>query len=262
MAFSLDFSSVPSSLPLPTIPTSAPGASAVSKTMVDKITSSPGSLFSNPMAGASDAFSSGVNRLENMMKGIAANTTPNQSITQSQAASFLASNSLQDMRSSMGNFMMHTGRLSGLAQSHGIQAPGLSQIMSIGTQMQSMMTLLEAGKGCLPVMGGCTSLFSQDAINGNTGTLNTLMEGIEKGTATVADIADKASVITNSVKGIIAKDSAFLTNCVNQLQQAALGLALESLSKNPCARFIMQTISNKNPGGVMDILAKPLVKLG
>lgn len=262
MAFSLDFSSVPSSLPLPTIPTSRPGASAVSKTLVDKMTSSPSSLFSNPMTASSDAFSAGTNRLENMLKGIAANTTPNQSISQSQAAAFLATDPLQDMRSSMGNFMMHTGRLSGLAQSHGIQAPGLSQIMSIGTQMQSMMTLLEAGKGCLPVMGGCTALFSQDAIDGNSSTLVSLMEGIEKGTATIANIADKASSITNSVKGIVAKDSSFLTNCVNQLQQAALGLALESLSSNPCARFIMQTISNKNPGGVMDVLAEPLAKLG
>lgn len=259
MAFDLDFAHVPSGIELPTLPTSVSGVSTTSKVIMDKITSDPGSLFSNPMVNATNLLGDSVTRIESSLTGIAAGTITNPSISQSEATNFLALDPLQDIRTSMGNFLMHTDRLSGILKSQGIQAPGLQQIMSIGAQMQNMMTLLEAGKGCLPIIGGATGLFSSDTFSGYTSQIESLLTRLERGAATIADIADLMGTVSNLIRGIMDKDSQFLQNCVNQLQSAALGLALEALDKNPCAHFLLDTVSNKNPGGIMNVLAKPIL---
>lgn len=260
MAFDLDFNHIPSGLGLPTIPTSSmTGVSSVTKSLVDKMTSDPGSLFANPMVNSVNILGDSTTRLETSLQSIAAGA-PNDSITQSEAAAYLSTDPIQDIRTSMGNFMMHTDRLSGLLKSQGIQAPGLQQLLSIGTQMQSMMTLLEAGSGCLAAIGGATGLFSQDAFNGFGNRILDLVSRVERGMATIADIADTLSVVSNLIRGIANKDSQFLQNAVNQLQAAAVALGLEALNSNPCSAFIFQQVSNKNPGGLLDVLSKPIVK--
>lgn len=260
MAFDFDFSHIPSGLSLPTLPTSTTGISDVSKSLVDKITTDPGSLFSNPMTNSVNFLGDSITKLETKMTGISTGVEFSPSITQADAAAYLSADPLQDVRTSMGNFMMHTDRLSGLLKSQGIQAPGLQQIMAIGTQMQTMATLLEAGSGCLPVIGGATGLFSQDAFNGHVATIEGLLSRIERGAATVADITNTVVGVSNLIRGIADKDSQFLQNCINQLQAAAVGLTLEALDKNPCAHFVLDTIKNTNPGGVLDVLSKPIAK--
>jgi len=261
MAFTLDFSHIPSNLGLPTIPTTAPtGVTEISKTLVDKMTSDPGALMSNPMISSVNFLGDSVTRLESTMTSISTGQLTNPSISQSDAINYLSTDPLQDVRTSMGNFMMHTDRLSGLLKSQGIQAPGLQQVLSIGTQMQSMMTMLEAGSGCLPVVGGCTGLYSQDTFNGYVGQIEGLLSRIERGAATVANITDTVVGVSNLIKGIMDKDSQFLQNCVNQLQTASVAMVLQALDSNPCAHFLFDTISNTNPGGLLDVLSKPLVK--
>lgn len=259
MAFDIDFSHISSSIPIPVLPTSTTGISNVSKSLVDKITTDPGSLFSNPMINSVNVLGDSVTRLETNLTNISTGAATNESITQADASLYLSADPLQDVRTSMGNFMMHTDRLSGLLKSQGIQAPGLQQILSIGTQMQSMMTLLQAGSGCLPVIGGCTGLFSQDAFNSFTGRVEGVLAQMERGAATIADITNTISQVANLVRGIADKDSQFLQSCVNQLQSAAVALTLEALNANPCAHFVMDTISNKNPGGLMNVLSKPII---
>ena len=261
MAFNLDFSHIPSGLALPVLPVSIPtGASDITKTLVDKMTSDPGVLMSNPMINSVNFLGDSVTRLETSMTNISSGATTNLGISQSQAQNYLSTDPLQDVRTSMGNFMMHTDRLSGLLKSQGIQAPGLQQILSIGTQMQNMMTLLEAGAGCLPVIGGATGLFSQETFNGFTRDVEGLLSRLERGAATVADITSTIVGVSNLIRGIADKDSQFLQNCVNQLQSASVGLIMEAINTNPCGHFLFDTISNKNPGGLLNVLSKPIVK--
>ena len=259
MAFNLDFAHIPSGLALPTFPAPATGISSVSKSVMDKITTDPGSLFSNPMLGSVNFLGDSTTRLEGTLQSIASGDLINGGISQSEAQNYLSLDPLQDVRTSMGNFMMHTDRLSGLLRSQGIQAPGLQQVLSIGLQMQNMMTILEAGSGCLPVIGGCTGLFSTEDFNGFTNRINNVLSSIERGAATIADITDTVSVVANFIRGIVDKDSQFLQNCVNQLQAAGVGLVLEALDTNPCAHFILDTIANKNPGGLLNVLSKPIL---
>lgn len=259
MAFDIDFSHISSNIPIPVLPASTTGISNVSKALVDKITTDPGSLFANPMINSVNVLGDSVSRLETSLTNISTGVVTNESITQADASQYLSVDPLQDVRTSMGNFMMHTDRLSGLLKSQGIQAPGLQQILSIGTQMQSMMTLLQAGSGCLPVIGGCTGLFSQDAFNSFTGRVEGIMAQLERGAATIADITNTIAQVSNLIRGIADKDSQFLQNCVNQLQSAAVALTLEALDSNPCAHFVLDTISNKNPGGLMNVLSKPII---
>lgn len=259
MAFDVDFAHVPGNLQIPTIPTTIPnGFSETSKVLTDKITSDPGSLFQNPMTTSANFLGDSVYRLQDQLTGIADGSVFNPSITQGQAADYLATNPLEDVRTSMGNFMMHTGRLSGLLKSQGINAPGLQEILSVGTQMQNMMTLLNAGKGCLPIIGGATGLFSQDAFNGFTQQVDGIVARIARGAATIADIASMLVGVADLIRGIMDKDSLFLESCVNQLQAAAVGLVLEALNANPCAHFLFETISNQNPGGLLNVLSTPL----
>lgn len=260
MAFTFDFAHVPGGLSLPSLPSSTTGISDLSKSLMDKMTTDPGSLFSNPMIGSVNFLGDSVTSLETKLTALSTGAETSSSITQAEALAYLSTDPIGDVRTSMGNFMMHTDRLSGLLKSQGIEAPGLQQIMSIGTQMQTMATLLQAGSGCLPVIGGATGLFSQDAFNAHASTVAGLLSRIERGAATIANIADTLAGVANLIRGIANKDSQFLQNAVNQLQAAAVGLTLEALDKNPCAHFVLDTIKNANPGGVLDVLSRPIVK--
>ena len=126
--------------------------------------------------------------------------------------------------------------------------------------MQNMMTLLQAGSGCLPVLGGCTGLFSDENFADYTNRMNELLDKMERGIATTADIAETLGVVGNLIKGIIDKDSQFLQNCVNQLQSAAVGLILQAIDSNPCAHFVFEQVANRNPGGVLNILSNPIIQ--
>lgn len=261
MSFTLDFSHVPSIPGLPTEPPSINGISEKSKDIMNRFTSDPGSLFQNPLTNSADFFGSSVTRLETQIKSIADGSAVNPSITQTEAQDFINQDGFEEVRTAIGNFMMHTGRLSGLLKSYGLDQPGLKDIMSIGTQMQNMMTLVNAGKGCLPVLGGATGLFSGDIINGYGDRVGALFDQVSAGVATIANITETLQDITQLIQGIISKDSLFLQSCVNQLQTAATGLAMEALNSNPCAHFIFEQISNRNPGGLLNVLGKPIAKI-
>jgi hypothetical protein len=161
----------------------------------------------------------------------------------------------------MGNFLMHTNRLSGILAGQGIQAPGLQQILSIGTQMQGMMSMINGASDCLVVLGGATGLFSGGQLSSATEQVASLLSRIDNGLVTITEIAQRLSEVANLVKGIMDKDSRFLQQCVNQLQTAAVGMAIEALDANPCVHFLLDQVKNTNPGGIMDVLAKPIAKL-
>lgn len=266
MAFNLDISNI--KIPgAPDVPVpAASGITDTSKTLVDRITSNPGALFSNPMVGSMNFLGGSVDRLEFAMRRRARTEmipTPGQAITPAAARLFLGGQGLvniQNLRSNMGNFMVHTDRLSGLLQSQGIATPGLQQIMSIGKQMQTMMTLINASSGCLTALGGATGIFSGETIDAETSKLDQLTERIISGAATIAEVTDTVVGASNLIKGIMDKDSQFLQNCANQLQASVVGLALEALNSDPCMAFMFQTVSNKNPGGLLDILSKNIAK--
>ena len=222
MAFNLDFAHIPT-IEIPKIAPVDNGFTDITKTLTDRMTSDPWSLFSNPMTTTTNSVS----------------TDP-----------------FEDLRSSLGNFMMHTGRLSGIIRSQGTQSPGLDHILSIGLQMQNMMSIIGASSDCLAVLGGATGLFSSDTFKSYSNDLANLMGRLERGVATLANITDELAQISNLIQGIMDKDSQFLQNCINQLQSAALGLTMEALNSNPCAHFIFDTISNQNPGGFLNVLAK------
>jgi len=255
MAFNLDFAHLPS-IEIPKLAPVENGYTDVTKTLTDKMTSDPWSLFSNPMTTDTNFIGDGVAKIEMYVKNVADGSITNPNFTSGDATTYLATDPFEDLRSSLGNFMMHTGRLSGLIRSQGTQSPGLDHIMSIGLQMQNMLSILGASSDCLAVLGGATGLFSSDTFKSYTNDLATLMGRLERGVATLADITDQLAQISNAIQGIMDKDSQFLQNCINQLQSAALGLTMEALNGNPCAHFIFDTISNTNPGGFLNILAK------
>lgn len=253
MGFSFDFSHVPT-LSLPTLPATNTGLSNETISIVDKMTSNPGGLFTNPMVKDTNFLSDAITRIEDHITSIKNGDIVSQTISQSDATSFISSDPFEDVRTSMGNFLMHTGRLSGILKSQGIEQPGLQQILSIGVQMQNMAAIINSGLGCLPVVGGATGLFSQETFQGYTNDLANMLTKLERGAATIADITQLLATISNAIQGIMSKDSQFLQNAVNQLQSAALGLAMEGLAENPCARFVFERISNTNPGGFLNIL--------
>jgi len=255
MAFDLDFSHIPSSLEIPKLPPVTEGMSDTTVSLVDKMTSNPGGLFTNPMVSDTNFLGDAVGRIETYVTNVSNGSITNPNFSQSEATDFLAGDPFEDVRTSMGNFLMHTGRLSGILKSQGIEAPGLSQILSIGLQMQNMLSIVGGASECLAVIGGATGLFSQDTFKGYTNTVANMLGRLERGVATLADILDLMSQISNAIRGIMDKDSQFLHNAVNQLQSAALGLALEALNGNPCAHFVFETISNTNPGGFLNVLA-------
>lgn len=255
MAFNLDFAHLPS-IEIPKLAPVENGYTDVTKTLTDKMTSDPWSLFSNPMTTTTNSVGDGITRIETYVKNVASGDITNPNFSAGDATTYLSTDPFEDLRSSLGNFMMHTGRLSGIIRSQGTQSPGLDHILSIGLQMQNMMSIIGASSDCLAVLGGATGLFSSDTFKSYSNDLANLMGRLERGVATLANITDELAQISNLIQGIMDKDSQFLQNCINQLQSAALGLTMEALNSNPCAHFIFDTISNQNPGGFLNVLAK------
>lgn len=255
MAFNLDFAHIPT-IEVPKIAPVDNGFTDVTKTLIDKMTGDPWSLFSNPMTTTTNSLGDGITRIETYVKNVASGDITNPNFTSAEATSYIATDPFEDLRTSLGNFMMHTGRLSGIIRSQGTESHGLDHILSVGLQMQNMMSIIGASSDCLAVLGGATGLFSSDTFKTYSSNLADLMGRLERGVATLANITDELAQISNLIQGIMDKDSQFLKNCINQLQSAALGLTMEALSSNPCAHFIFDTISNTNPGGFLNVLAK------
>lgn len=261
MAFDLDFAHVPTIAGVPTTPSISSGVSAKSVEIMDKFTSDPGSLFQNPLLNAYNTFGGSVTRLETAFTQISTGQLVTPSITANDAAQFLAADGFEESRSAIGNLMMHVNRLSGITKSFGLDQPGLKDVMSIGMQMQNMMTLLNAGRGCLAVLGGATGLFSEDSVNEQANKVAEVLNAVTRGVATVADVAQVLQVARDTFLGIISKDSLFLQSCINQLQTAAVGMALEALNSHPCGHFVLEQISNRNPGGILNVLGQPIAKI-
>jgi hypothetical protein len=257
--FTLDFAHLPSIPGMPTVPAAPTGFSDMSKTLMDKMTTDPGSLFSNPALNSVNLMGDTVTTVETKLRSIAGGEV-NSGITASEASTYLAASGIQDLRTSLGNFMMHTNRLSGILKGQGISTPGLEHILSVGVQMQTMLTAINGASGCLAVLGGATGLFSNDLLDSSTSELAQVLDRINRGVATIADVSTKISTAIDLVRGIVDKDSQFLQNCVNQLQSAAVALAVGALSENPCAHFVYEQIANRNPGGVLDVLSNPILK--
>ena len=261
MAFTLDTSGIS----IPGIPTDVPvpvsGITPTSLSLVDKMTSNPAALFSNPMVGTVNSMGQAVDSVQTKLQAVADGPLEGTGkITPAEAQSYLAGQGLQDIRSSMGNFMVHTDRLSGLLQSQGLNVPGLGSIMSLGRQMQNMMTMVNGAGGCVTTLGGATGLFSQETIDTETSKIAVIAEGISSGVTTIADITQTIVSAKETVASVVDKDSRFLQQCANQLQSAVVALAMESAFKDPCIAFMFQTISNVNPGGLLDVLSTPIAK--
>jgi hypothetical protein len=261
MAFDLDFSHVPTIAGIPTTPTVTSGVSAKSVDIMNRFTSDPGSLFQNPLTNAYNTFGGSVTRLETAFTQLSTGELVSPSISANQAQEFLDADGFEASRSAIGNLMMHVNRLSGVTKSFGLDQPGLKDILSIGMQMQNMMTLLNSARGCMGVLGGATGLFSEDSINNQANKVAEILNRVTGGIATVADVAETLQVAANTFLGIIDKDSLFLQSCINQLQTAAVGMAMEAINSNPCGHFIFEQISNRNPGGILNVLGQPIAKI-
>jgi hypothetical protein len=259
MPFGVDTSGIPSIPGLDSVQsTPTAGISDSSKSLMTSLVEDRSSLFANPMVNVIDTTGSSLDQIVGQLGDIASGDVINPSITQGEATTFLAGTDILDAQTALGNFLSHTNRLSGVLKGAGIDAPGLEEIMSIGKQMNDYVNLLNAGSGCLSMIGGATGLFSGDAFNSAISNLVAISEAITRGVATIADIAETIAGLKDMVLGIISKDSQFLQNCVNQLQAAALALALEYVFQDPCAKFLLETVQNQNPGGIMTKLVAPI----
>jgi hypothetical protein len=142
----------------------------------------------------------------------------------------------------MSNFLGHTNRLSGTLKGAGINAPGLEQVLSIGKSMNDMVNVIDGAKGCLNIIGGMTGLFSGDDIDSAANEIADIVNKIDKGIATIADITATVVGIATIVNAIISKDSQFIENSIEQLKSAALATAIGAIVKDPCGKFIMETV--------------------
>ncbi len=253
MSFGLDTSGIPNIPGLATVAsTPTAGISDKAKDLMTTLVDDRASLFANPMTNAITSTNATIDELRGLLTSISTGSSNTVSISANDASTFLLGTSLSDLQTSMGNLLSHTGRLSGVLTSSGIEAPGLEHIISIGKQMNDYVNLLNAGSGCLSMIGGCTGLFSQDDLAKQTSQIDDVIDKITRNVATIADVGEAVNNLRSFVEGIISKDSQFLQNCVTQLKQAALAMALEYAFKDPCAKFVMEQVSNRNPGGLLN----------
>jgi hypothetical protein len=87
-----------------------------------------------------------------------------------------------------------------------------------------------------------TGLFSGDDIDSAANEIADIVNKIDKGIATIADITATVVGIATIVNAIISKDSQFIENSIEQLKSAALAMAIGAIVKDPCGKFIMETV--------------------
>lgn len=257
MAFeSLSFDHIPSIPGLDSVvstPTS--GISDSTKGLVSALQDRT-ALFENPMVNTISSTNETLTDLQTKLGAIASGSDVNTQISAGEATTFLAGSGFLDVQTSLANLLSHTDRLSGVLRGSGISSPGLEDILSIGKQMNDYVNLLNAGSGCLSIIGGATGLFSQPAVDQKASQIAELIERISRNAANIADCAELLFNIAETVQGIIDKDSQFLQNCVTQLRDAALASVLEFVYSDPCAKFLFENVQNRNPGGILSHLAR------
>lgn len=259
MSFGVDTSFIPNIPGLSTVQsTPTAGISDTSKDLMTTLVTDRASLFQNPMTNVIGTTGSSLDQIVGQLGSIADGSVINPSITQGEAQTFLAGTTISDAQVAIASFTSHTNRLSGVLKGLGVDAPGLEQIVSIGKQMNDYVNLLNAGSGCLSMIGGATGLFSLEEFNDQISKLVAISQAITRGLATISDIAETIGNLISMIEGIISRDSQFLQNCVNQLQAAALAFALEYVNSDPCAKFLFETVSSRNPGGLLTKLAAPI----
>ena len=242
MPFSLDTSLLPN---IPGLPEGAPpvsGLTAQSKDLISSVTSNRAALFSNPMTNTISGVTNQVSSLETKLTAISTGAITNPNISSGAATTFLAGGGIGNLQTSMSNFLGHTNRLSGTLKGAGINAPGLEQVLSIGKSMNDMVNVIDGAKGCLNIIGGMTGLFSGDDIDSAANEIADIVNKIDKGIATIADITATVVGIATIVNAIISKDSQFIENSIEQLKSAALAMAIGAIMKDPCGKFIMETV--------------------
>jgi hypothetical protein len=102
MAFNLDFAHLPS-IEIPKLAPVENGYTDVTKTLTDKMTSDPWSLFSNPMTTDTNFIGDGVAKIEMYVKNVADGSITNPNFTSGDATTYLATDPFEDLRSSLGN---------------------------------------------------------------------------------------------------------------------------------------------------------------
>ena len=242
MPFSLDTSLLPK---IPNLPEGAPpvsGLTAQSKDLISSITGNRSAMFSNPMTDTIGGVTNQVSSLTTKLTAISTGAVTNPNISAGAATTYLAGGGIGNLQTSMSNFLGHTNRLSGTLKGAGLSSPGLEQVLSIGKSMNDMVNVIDGAKGCLNIIGGMTGLFSGDDIDSAANDIAEIINQIDKGIATIADITATVVGIATIVNAIIDKDSKFIENSIEQLKSAALAMAIGAIVKDPCGKFIMETV--------------------
>jgi hypothetical protein len=245
MAFSLDTTSILAITALRNLPEGAPpvsGLTAQSKDLISSVTENRAALFNNPLTDTISGVTSQVNSLTATLTAISTGAIINPNISAGAATAYLAGGGIGNLQTSMSNFLGHTNRLSGTLKGAGISAPGLEQVLSIGKSMNDMANVIDGAKGCLNIVGGMTGIFSGDDIDAAANEIAKIVDQINKGIATIADITATVVGIATIVNAIIDKDSKFIENSIEQLKSAALAMAIGAIMKDPCGKFIMETV--------------------
>lgn len=236
-----------------TLPPMGERAQAMISGIADRST-----MFQNPMTASFGGANQAVDNIQVQLQAIQAGVT-NPLISVGDATQLLTSHTFSDVRASLSTLLSHTNRLSGIAEGQGINLPGIETVLSIGKKMNDYTTLLDGASGCLSIIGGMTGIFSQDAIGAKTNAIAEVSNRIIAGVASITEVTQSLSNMTNIAKGIFSADSTFIQQCVAQIKQAALALMIDALSADPCAKFVFETVSNRTSQGkgLLDLLNKP-----
>ncbi len=219
-------------------PILATGQASLLTTLSDTARSA---LFQNPVSQAISSLSESVTSLQAKVTSIAADGTDPR---QADAVTMLAGTTFSDLTAGITTFSTHTGRLSGTLAGLGVNVPGLDSVLSVSKQMSTYSNLLSGAGDCLQMAGAMTGLFSSEALDGHTGTINDALSKLNTGLNTFAELTAQVSSIKNQISTIIAKDTAFLTNSIAQLKTIVTASILTTAASDPCGKFILTQVGS------------------
>jgi hypothetical protein len=115
--------------------------------------------------------------------------------------------------------------------------------------MNDMVNVIDGAKGCLNIVGGMTGLFSGDDIDSAANDIAEIINQIDKGIATIADITATVVGIAAIVNTIMDKDSKF----IEKLFKKYTGIYHDYLNDNIPTQPYKRTSANCNSCDLVEL---------
>lgn len=199
------------------------------------------SVLQNPVVETINTFSSFTTSMASTISGLSYLSVGDKN---SLINALTGTGGLEDV---LDDFFTHTNLLSGVIQpTTSSLSPGLDQILSAGSALNTLANTLNDASGCLNILGTMSGLFSGEQLTSWMTELQGYLNQLVGEFGDVANILARIIAITNELQSIINADIAYFNQVISNLRTAALASLLGNVYNDPCGKYIIDNVIGRS----------------